>query len=97
MNQPAGWYVDSAEPSRLRYWDGDCWTDETKPLTDPGLREADMRNLVTTTQQAEQAKPAAGMRHEPSARFAAEWLMPALPSIMRRGIAPSIDTAILLG
>lgn len=24
---PAGWYEDSQDPDRLRYWDGDRWTD----------------------------------------------------------------------
>ena len=26
------WYLDPAEPGRLRRWDGAAWTDETKPI-----------------------------------------------------------------
>jgi Protein of unknown function (DUF2510) len=25
---PSGWYIDPADPSRERYWDGTVWTDQ---------------------------------------------------------------------
>lgn len=32
---PAGWYPDTTEPSQLRYWDGDAWTQHTAPADVP--------------------------------------------------------------
>jgi actin-like ATPase involved in cell morphogenesis len=31
---PAGWYPDTISPGMLRYWDGNAWTEHTKP-TEP--------------------------------------------------------------
>jgi len=33
---PAGWYPDSQDPSRQRYWDGTAWTDNYGPAV-PGV------------------------------------------------------------
>ena len=33
--QRPGWYPDSDEPRRLRWWDGSAWTEHTKPR--PGI------------------------------------------------------------
>ncbi len=31
MSKPAGWYPDNTDPSALRYWDGQNWTEYTTP------------------------------------------------------------------
>jgi hypothetical protein len=36
---PAGWYRQKDDPSLLRWWDGEDWTDETMPVPD-GLEKA---------------------------------------------------------
>jgi hypothetical protein len=30
-NTPAGWHPDPEDPSQLRYWDGDAWTEHRSP------------------------------------------------------------------
>ena len=32
--QPAGWYPDPTDRSRLRYWDGNAWTGQVAPIRD---------------------------------------------------------------
>jgi hypothetical protein len=32
---PAGWYVDPADSSQERFWDGSGWTDESRPFGTP--------------------------------------------------------------
>lgn len=35
MNVPAGWYPDQEEPQlKLRYWDGQTWTEQYRSYTD---------------------------------------------------------------
>lgn len=36
----AGWYADPASAERMRYWDGNGWTDRTAPLTVPAAEPA---------------------------------------------------------
>ncbi|NMD97707.1 DUF2510 domain-containing protein [Rhodococcus sp. BL-253-APC-6A1W] len=31
MNPPAGWHPDPFDPSVDRYWDGERWTEQTRP------------------------------------------------------------------
>jgi hypothetical protein len=31
MDAPAGWYPDPRDPRRIRWWDGDGWTETTQP------------------------------------------------------------------
>ncbi|MDR3037367.1 MAG: DUF2510 domain-containing protein [Coriobacteriales bacterium] len=36
---PAGWYPDPAgDTSKIRYWDGQAWTDQTQPTVNPSLQ-----------------------------------------------------------
>jgi hypothetical protein len=36
---PAGWYPDPAgDTTKIRYWDGRGWTDQTQPALNPDLR-----------------------------------------------------------
>jgi hypothetical protein len=36
---PAGWYPDPAgDTSKIRYWDGQAWTDQTQPTANPDLQ-----------------------------------------------------------
>lgn len=37
---PAGWYPDPQEPSNLRYWDGQAWTESTAPAAPPAAPAA---------------------------------------------------------
>lgn len=32
---PAAWYPDPTDPNRMRYWDGQAWTADTKVLPPP--------------------------------------------------------------
>jgi hypothetical protein len=41
---PAGWYTDTADPTRVRWWDGSEWTADTRPAADqppPGTARPD--------------------------------------------------------
>jgi uncharacterized membrane protein len=35
MSNPAGWYPDPSNAPQTRYWDGDVWTDQTRPFEPP--------------------------------------------------------------
>ncbi|MDQ0030159.1 DUF2510 domain-containing protein [Arthrobacter bambusae] len=35
MSTPAGWYPDPSSAPQTRYWDGDVWTDQTRPFEPP--------------------------------------------------------------
>lgn len=35
MSTPAGWYPDPSNAPQSRYWDGDVWTDQTRPFEPP--------------------------------------------------------------
>ena len=38
---PAGWYPDPAgDESKIRYWDGQNWTDQTQDAQNPDLQIA---------------------------------------------------------
>jgi hypothetical protein len=38
MDIPAGWYPDPAgDTTKIRYWDGQVWTDQTQPVVNPEL------------------------------------------------------------
>jgi hypothetical protein len=38
MEIPAGWYPDPAgDTTKIRYWDGQAWTDQTQPAVNPEL------------------------------------------------------------
>ncbi len=38
MSNPAGWYADPSNAPQTRYWDGDVWTDQTRPFAPPEPR-----------------------------------------------------------
>jgi len=35
MNPPAGWYTDQGDQGRERWWDGQQWTEKTRPAAMP--------------------------------------------------------------
>jgi len=42
MTQPtSGWYPDPADSARQRFWAGDAWTAETRPVDAPVVEDAD--------------------------------------------------------
>jgi hypothetical protein len=53
---PAGWYDDTAQPGRMRWWDGSSWTDHYKAAL-PAEAETPAAPLSTQT-----ATPAQGQR-----------------------------------
>lgn len=73
---PAGWYNDPQDQSQLRYWDGDQWTDQTRPLpgTEPPQPEPPQPAPVARPAETA-ATAAAGSQHdlavaEPQVQFA---------------------------
>jgi hypothetical protein len=39
MDIPAGWYPDPAgDTTKIRYWNGTAWTDQTQPVVNPELQ-----------------------------------------------------------
>jgi hypothetical protein len=63
---PAGWYPDVYDESRLRYWDGQEWTDDFKPADEeskpeekprkPGRKEARAEKRRQSRERAEQRR-----------------------------------------
>jgi hypothetical protein len=49
MNTPAGWYPDTQDATKLRYWNGQRWTDHTAPaVVDGQPAQLGAQTLVTT-------------------------------------------------
>ena len=43
----AGWYPDPDQPQTVRYWDGDAWTDQRAPKSEPAPRSMSGASLAS--------------------------------------------------
>jgi hypothetical protein len=63
---PAGWYPDTGDPSLLRWWDGERWTDRTRPLGSVDERwrtgEAAAATAETSGDDGTARPPGSGLR-----------------------------------
>lgn len=51
---PAGWYQDSPDPTQVRWWDGQAWTDHVQTLPTEVAHAADVESTLTRRQLREQ-------------------------------------------
>lgn len=69
MLPPAGWYGDPQDQSKLRYWDGAQWTDQTRPMIDqpmvPEPQPVEQQPFATEQPSYAQEQPAYG-QEQPS-------------------------------
>jgi hypothetical protein len=65
---PAGWFIDPADPSRLRWWDGLTWTEHCTPMNAPAMTGLPATAVVPA---------ATGL---PATRAAAQAVSPAAPT-----------------
>ena len=67
-NAPAGWYADPAgDTTKLRYWDGTCWTDSLVDASQPAASSAQTTSAPVFYPQP----PALTNSHEDGLRLAA--------------------------
>lgn len=82
---PAGWYPDSRDRGKLRYWDGQDWTNQVHPASEaPSAQPAPAKQASRSAEGAGAARVGAA----PTRSGATGSADPTRKSIGRRGIRP---------
>jgi hypothetical protein len=67
MSTPNGWYVDTTDPGRERYWDRDTWTSQMRTLEGTPLEDSPPAGTLPPPPEASDLTRAASETVEPNA------------------------------
>ncbi len=75
MTMRAGWYPSPDDPTQLKYWDGEDWTDHTQASPDaPSLPDAESDEPEDTVDSVDEDSEAGEADGAPSEESAVPWL-----------------------
>ena len=81
MSATAGWYADPTDDAAVRWWDGERWTDTTRPAPRELVGASARVEAHAPAQVAEAPRPAAAPRH----------VMAARPAVIEPEVLPDAD------